>query len=92
MIFSKDGCPPCGTLMEALPDLQADFEITWSVVKLDDSKDVFARYGVSKTPTTLVFQDAREVGRVEGAAVDKIVKILRAAVRASSLLIGDSDF
>lgn len=82
LVFSKEGCPPCKTLQAGLPDLTEEFACQVRIVKLEDSAAEFAARRVTKTPTSVVLDaGGQEIGRVEGADLMKVARLLRNAQR-----------
>ncbi|MEZ4223317.1 MAG: thioredoxin family protein [Polyangiaceae bacterium] len=64
----SDGCVPCRQLAPVMTDVATRYEGRIKVAEVNTSGPigVLQRLGVTATPTVLIFQDGKELGRVVG--------------------------
>ena len=64
----KDNCPPCSALNSWLENNEIAFE---SQNVMNDF-DAIEKYSLKSLPTTIIFEDEREINRVVGFDVNKL--------------------
>lgn len=79
--FSSKSCPPCVAMLTTLINIaKNNDDVKIGTVDIDekDSEKIVTRYGVSATPTIIIFKDGSVKEVILGAASeDKIMEALR---------------
>ena len=74
--FWAEWCAPCRVFAPVLEELAAEYADRVSVRKLnvDEGKATAAKYEIRAIPTTIVFQDGKEVERFVGVTKKETLK------------------
>jgi thioredoxin 1 len=75
LVFETPDCEPCRNLEPTLKTLAVDFAGKVLIVRVEDAQQeqVARRFNVRHAPTLVLWQQGKEIGRIEGAArSDKI--------------------
>ena len=74
VVFGSDFCIYCMQMKEVLTEMDNLYADTqFYFVKIDD----FNPYNLQSIPLTIVIRDKKEVARIEGANLDKIIQNLK---------------
>ena len=68
--FWAEWCGPCRVISPIIEELSKEYngKVQFVKVNVDESPDLAGRFGVQGIPTLIIFKDAKEVGRLVGAA------------------------
>ncbi len=68
--FWAEWCGPCRVISPIIEELSKEYngKVQFAKVNVDESPDLAGRFGVQGIPTLIIFKDAKEVGRLVGAA------------------------
>ncbi len=68
--FWAEWCGPCRVISPIIEELSQEYngKVQFAKVNVDESPDLAGRFGVQGIPTLIIFKDAKEVGRLVGAA------------------------
>ena len=66
--FGATWCGPCQNLKRALPDIEKNYENKMQIftVDIDDNYELAQKYGIRSVPTSIVFDNGKEKGRIPG--------------------------
>lgn len=68
LVFSSEKCSFCKDLERLTEILQRVLtDIKFCIIDVDRNTELASKYSVTRVPTSVVFKDAREVSRREGA-------------------------
>ena len=66
IVFSQKNCKPCPKAIATAKEIAESSEfISWSVVELEKDPEMFEKYRIKGTPTTIVLIDDKEKFRFE---------------------------
>lgn len=81
LVVSRNNCPGCDTLQRALDahtELQTALDgVTVAVAKVEKMPNITQVFGLRQAPTTILFKDDDEVGRVHGFQLPTLVELLQ---------------
>lgn len=81
--FYGTWCPPCKLLQPVVEEIAERYQGKALVAKLnvDDNSEAAVEYSIADIPTTVVFKNGEEVGRLFGAqSADNLTELLERAL------------
>jgi thioredoxin 1 len=77
--FTAKWCGPCQAIHPRFVELAQESSVPCYHVDIEEDEHELARnFGITKLPTFLRLKDGKEVSRVEGANLEKVVDLLSA--------------
>jgi thioredoxin 1 len=77
--FTASWCGPCKSIYPEIESLNNKYEnVNFYKIDVDDeeNEDLCSNYNVTSIPNFLFFKEGREVGRVKGADIKAVEKII----------------
>jgi thioredoxin 1 len=65
--FWAEWCRPCKMFSPILDEISKEYSIWIGKINIDDNKEKAAEYNIVSLPTTIVFENGKEVKRILGA-------------------------
>jgi thioredoxin 1 len=65
--FWADWCRPCKMFSPILDEISKEYSLWIGKINVDENKEKSAEYNIVSLPTTIVFENGKEVKRILGA-------------------------
>ena len=65
--FWAEWCRPCKMFSPILDEISKEYSIWIGKINIDENKEKAAEYNIVSLPTTIVFENGKEVKRILGA-------------------------